>query len=133
MQSTKWMYTHSQFIFISVFSVSTSSFYITLFLPCKHDSWLMTDMTNKCTCRHAHAYVLLLHACGCSGRLEAVDSGEGKGRGGNVVLLQTSSRSWVQSDKVIGGQRGGGGGAGAEGVPPSWGGEEVLGTWFTCE
>ena len=33
--------------------------------------------------------------------MEAVNRGEGEGRGDNVVLLQTSSRGWVQCDKVI--------------------------------
>ena len=69
---------------------------------------------------------------GCRGRLEAVDSGEGEGRRGNVVLLQTSSRGWVQSDIVIGGQRRGGAGrGGGRRVPLFWDGAEVLETWPT--
>ena len=81
--------------------------------------------------------LLWLHACRCVWRLlQAVVSGEWEGRGGNVVLLQTSSRGRVQSDKVIRGEGQCGGGVQVwvwVRVTSSRGREEVLGAWFTWE
>lgn len=60
-----------------------------------------------------------------------MDCGEGTGMRGNVVLLQTSSGSWVQGHIVIGGQLLLLGGGVAVGVWSPRGGDKVLGARST--